>query len=72
MNILAYLLCCHCIGDGILQNHWMQRKSVDSLREKFDNMLAAEVKRHGGIPHLCEEEVAFREEMAAFLEGGKP
>lgn len=31
MNILAYLLCCHCIGDGILQNNWMQRKNVDSL-----------------------------------------
>lgn len=23
MNILAYLLCCHCIGDGILQYHKM-------------------------------------------------
>jgi hypothetical protein len=30
MNILPYLLCCHCIGDGVLQNHWMQRKAVDS------------------------------------------
>jgi hypothetical protein len=53
---------------------WAIRKgypdALKDLREKFDNLLAAEVKRHGGIPHLSEEEVAFREAMAAFLEGG--
>jgi hypothetical protein len=38
------------------------------LHVKFSNMLAAEVKRHGGIPQLSEEEQAFREAMAAFLE----
>jgi hypothetical protein len=29
--LLAYLIAAHCIGDGILQNHWMQTKSKDSL-----------------------------------------
>jgi hypothetical protein len=37
------------------------------LRELFDNMLVAEVQRHGGIPALPPEERAFREAMCAFL-----
>jgi hypothetical protein len=44
------------------------------LRELLDNMLVAEVNRHGGIPPLSKEEMAFREAIAAFLlpksEGG--
>lgn len=28
---LAELLCAHIVGDLILQNHWMQRKSQSSL-----------------------------------------
>jgi hypothetical protein len=39
-----------------------------NLHVRFDEMLVAEVKRHGGIPHLSQEEQAFREAMAAFLE----
>lgn len=39
-----------------------------NLHEKFSNMLVAEIKKHGGMPQLSEEEIAFREAMAAFLE----
>lgn len=31
MTILAPLICAHLVGDFILQNHWMQRKSVSSF-----------------------------------------
>ena len=37
------------------------------LRDKFSDMLVAEVKRHGGIPHLSKEEMAFREALAEYL-----
>lgn len=29
MSVLTSLICCHLIGDFLLQNHWMQEKSKD-------------------------------------------
>jgi hypothetical protein len=37
------------------------------VRQTYDDMLVAEVKRHGGIPHLTTEELTFREALSAFL-----
>lgn len=54
----------------LLTSYVPKSDAIKDLREKFDNMLAAEVHRHGGIPHLSTEELEFREAMAAFLEGG--
>lgn len=48
-----------------------QKKSAHNaslLEELFMDMLAAEVHRHGGIPHLGKEELAFREALAEFLD----
>jgi|SRR5215467_1171215 len=44
-------------------------QNLTALRDAFDAMTIAEVKRHGGIPALSEEEVAFRDQVALVLEG---
>jgi hypothetical protein len=45
--------------------------TITALRAALDNMLVAEAKRHGGIPQLSVEELAFRETIAAYLEAWK-
>jgi hypothetical protein len=43
------------------------KSHMDELEEMFSLMLIAEVKRHGGIPKLSEEEMKFRDTLSEFL-----
>lgn len=46
--------------------------SIKYLRNRFDDMLVAEVRRCGGIPKLSKDEMLFREAFAEFLDQTQP
>lgn len=59
----------HYIDQGIHGelDHNDVKSRMDELEEMFSLMLIAEVKRHGGIPKLSEEEMKFRDTLSEFL-----
>lgn len=68
---LEYQQFCDHHPDNTEVSH-QQPSATQTLRDKLDAMLVAEVKRHGGIPHLHPEELEFREAIAEFLSNQQP